>query len=95
MFWPPTFCIVSLFAGAGGLDIGFHRAGFETVWANEYDKQIAPSFQKYFPNTKFDGRSILNIPDEDIPENVVGVIGGPPSPEKAMLGAAVGSEFPL
>ena len=27
--------IVSLFAGAGGLDLGFERAGFDIVWANE------------------------------------------------------------
>ena len=29
--------IVSLFAGCGGLDLGFERAGFHVVWANEYD----------------------------------------------------------
>jgi DNA (cytosine-5)-methyltransferase 1 len=41
--------LVSLFAGAGGMDIGFEKAGFKTVWANEYDKTISPSYQKYFP----------------------------------------------
>lgn len=25
----------SLFAGIGGIDLGFHQAGFEIVWANE------------------------------------------------------------
>jgi hypothetical protein len=30
--------IVSLFAGAGGLDLGFEKAGFNVMWANEYDK---------------------------------------------------------
>ena len=30
--------IVSLFAGCGGLDWGFKKAGFDIVWANEYDK---------------------------------------------------------
>jgi DNA (cytosine-5)-methyltransferase 1 len=29
--------IVSFFAGAGGLDLGFQKAGFNVIWANEYD----------------------------------------------------------
>jgi site-specific DNA-cytosine methylase len=57
--------LISLFAGAGGMDIGFENAGFKTLWANEYDKSIAPSYQKYFPDTCFDARSIRNIPDEN------------------------------
>ncbi len=43
------------------MDIGFEQAGFKTVWANEYDKTIAPSYQNYFPDTKFDGRSISSV----------------------------------
>ena len=70
--------IASLFSGAGGLDIGFDKAGFHTVWANEYDKTIAPSFQRYFPNAKFDGRSIRDIPDADLPVGITGVIVGSP-----------------
>ncbi len=27
--------LISLFSGAGGLDLGFHKAGFRTVTANE------------------------------------------------------------
>ena len=76
------------------MDIGFHNAGFNTVWANEYDKTIAPSFQKYFPKTAFDGRSILNIPNDDIPENVTGVIGGPPCQSWSEAGARRGIEDP-
>lgn len=30
--------IISLFIGAGGLNLGFKQAGFKNIWANEYDK---------------------------------------------------------
>lgn len=32
--------IISLFCRAGGLDLGFEKAGFNTIWANEYDKDM-------------------------------------------------------
>jgi len=69
--------VISLFSGAGGLDLGFEKAGFKTIWANEYDKEIWETFEKNFPNTTLDRRSIINIPSSDIPD-AIGLIGGPP-----------------
>lgn len=69
--------IISLFSGAGGLDKGFEQAGFNTIWANEYDKDIWETYEKNFPSTKLDRRSIRDIASDDIPE-CDGIIGGPP-----------------
>lgn len=69
--------IVSLFSGAGGLDKGFENAGFDIIWANEYDSSIWETFEYNFPNTCLDKRSIRNVPSNDIPE-CIGIIGGPP-----------------
>ncbi len=81
--------IVSLFAGAGGLDLGFHQAGFNTIWANEYDKTIWETFETNFPYTKLDKRSITNIKPEDIPDTD-GIIGGPPCQSWSEAGAGRG-----
>src|SRR5690554_262468 len=69
--------IVSLFAGAGGLDLGFSKAGFNVIWANEFDKDIWETYKKNHPKTHLDKRSITQIPDEDVPD-CDGIIGGPP-----------------
>ena len=68
--------IVSLFSGAGGLDLGFEKAGFDVVFANEYDEAI---WQTYEANhsCKLDKRDIRTIKSSEVP-NCDGIIGGPP-----------------
>lgn len=69
--------IVSFFAGAGGLDLGFKKAGFDVIWANEYDKEIWETYEKNHKDTVLDKRSIVDIPSYEVPD-CDGIIGGPP-----------------
>lgn len=70
--------LISLFSGAGGLDLGFHKAGFKTLTANEYDKKICPTFKANFPEVDLIEEDIRKIPSERFPDNIIGIIGGPP-----------------
>lgn len=42
--------LISLFSGAGGLDLGFQIAGFRIMIANEIDAKICPTFRANFPD---------------------------------------------
>lgn len=86
--------LVSLFSGAGGMDLGFEKAGFHTIWANEYDKTIAPSYKNYFTKAQFHGESITEIPNNTLPRGVTGVIGGPPCQSWSAAGAKRGIKDP-
>lgn len=81
--------VVSFFAGAGGLDLGFQKAGFNVIWANEYDKEIWETYSKNHPHTTLDKRSIVNVPSEDVPE-CDGIIGGPPCQSWSEAGSMKG-----
>jgi DNA (cytosine-5)-methyltransferase 1 len=81
--------IASLFTGAGGLDLGFKKAGFDVAWANEYDKTIWETFEFNAPETKLDKRSIVHVASNDIPD-IEGIIGGPPCQSWSEAGAQRG-----
>ncbi len=81
--------IISLFAGCGGLDLGFRLAGFNPVWANEYDKSIWDTYQFNHTDTLLDRRDIRQINSEEVPD-CVGIIGGPPCQSWSAAGAKRG-----
>lgn len=83
--------IISLFSGAGGLDKGFKKAGFNTIWANEYDSTIWDTFEHNFPNTKLERKSITKVLSNEVP-NCDGIIGGPPCQSWSEAGAGRGIE---
>ena len=83
--------VISLFSGAGGLDKGFERAGFEIVFANEYDRSIWDTYRANFRG-HLDTRSITDVPESDLPRGVDGIIGGPPCQSWSEAGARRGIE---
>lgn len=70
--------IISLFSGCGGLDLGFKKAGFKIPVANEYDKAIWATFKANHPDTYLLKSDIRNIKESDFPDDIDGIIGGPP-----------------
>ncbi len=69
--------VISLFSGAGGLDLGFEKAGFTIAMANEYDPKIWSTYEKNHAAPLIRG-DIRTIKESDFPDDVDGIIGGPP-----------------
>ena len=45
--------IIDLFAGVGGLAMGFEQSGFVTILANDFDANAANTFRLNHPKTPF------------------------------------------
>ena len=82
--------VLSLFSGCGGLDLGFELAGFDIPVANEYDPTIWATFIANHPNTKLIQGDIRDISEEDFPDEIDGIIGGPPCQSWSEAGALRG-----
>ena len=74
--------VIDLFAGVGGLSLGFEQAGFQVVLANEYDAEIAAAYQKNHRESKMVVGDITKLDLEEtfgpLAGNVDVIIGGPP-----------------
>jgi DNA (cytosine-5)-methyltransferase 1 len=86
--------ILSLFSGAGGLDLGFRNAGFDICYSVENDKSTFQTYKYNFPRTKHLEDSIVNIGKEHINEKIDGIIGGPPCQSWSEAGAQRGIDDP-
>lgn len=68
--------IVSLFSGAGGLDLGLIQSGHEVIWANDFDADAVTTYRQNIGREIVLG-DICEIPSSSIPECDV-VVGGFP-----------------
>ncbi len=66
--------VVSLFSGAGGLDLGFKNAGFQIVWANDIDSDAVQTYKKNIGD-HIVLKDLSQVDMNDIPDCDV-VIGG-------------------
>lgn len=69
--------VVSLFAGIGGICLGFKQAGFNIVWANEKDKAACETYRHNFGSDYLIEGDIKRIDANSIPDADVLVAGFP------------------
>lgn len=66
----------SFFTGVGGIDLGFYRAGFKTIYANEIDKFAVDTIRANF-NFFVDHRDINDVKTSEIPDFDIMLAGFP------------------
>jgi len=62
------FRTIDLFAGVGGIRLGFEKAGFRTVFANDFEKSCAETYNHNFETSKLIVEDIRKIEIDDLPE---------------------------
>jgi DNA (cytosine-5)-methyltransferase 1 len=93
--------IISLFSGAGGMDIGFHSAGFNTGVCVEHDSSCCATLRRNMPSVPVIEGDICKISTQDIlnaanlrPLEAALVIGGPPCQSFSLAGKRMGLNDP-
>ncbi len=71
------YTVVSLFSGAGGMDLGFKQAGFDILWANDFEADAVETYKRNIDERIVLG-DITKIKSSDIPDNPDVVLGGFP-----------------
>lgn len=84
--------LISLFSGAGGLDLGFEKAGFQIIAANEFDKSIWATYEKNH-NAYLIKKNICRVLSKEFPD-CDGMIGGPPCQSWSEAGSLKGIDDP-
>lgn len=69
--------VAGLFSGCGGLDLGFIQAGYEVVWANDFNPDAVVTYKKNIGNHIICG-DITKIKSSEIPDDFDVLLGGFP-----------------
>ena len=70
------FTAISLFSGAGGLDMGFENACFKTIWANDFEADACKTHENW-SKAKVVCGDIAKVKASDIPDADI-ILGGFP-----------------
>lgn len=70
--------VISLYSGAGGMDLGFHQAGFDVRWAIDHDEHAIATYRANLAEHAVCGDVLAHQPPTDLDGQVDVVIGGPP-----------------
>ena len=78
--------IISLFAGCGGLDLGFHQQGYDVAWANDFNEWAAETYRHNLGNAMVckDIEKVDPFKDKTIPACDL-VLGGFPCQDFSMI----------
>jgi len=71
------FRTLDLFAGVGGIRLGFEKAGFTTVFANDFDKTCKDTYDLNFSEPKLSVMDIWKVDIKEIPKFDI-LLGGFP-----------------
>ncbi|PIZ00436.1 DNA (cytosine-5-)-methyltransferase [bacterium (Candidatus Howlettbacteria) CG_4_10_14_0_8_um_filter_40_9] len=82
---------IDLFAGIGGVRIGFEKAGFETVFANDFDSYCKITYDLNFSRAKLTVADIAEVRSEDLPKFDL-LLGGFPCQPFSIAGLRKGFE---
>lgn len=87
---PNGFTVAELFAGGGLMAVGLRAAGYDIIWANDFDKSACAAYRHnlgdHIVHGDITALDIDSIPDADV------IAGGPPCQDYSVAGTGAGEE---